>query len=190
MRTTQNVPHGLATVVTTSVVERRYRSTGFLVLGPQQALPSSQQGSPSRQHFCTAAAALVFGTTLLTFFAATQLDFGRAASCFVRATGEFLRTAARIDSLRQGNGSYRDRRLDRGRLLLTPQQAFALSQQAAPSVQHFCGALQHARCSAQHFWPFSQQPNLWSASQQGLFGLQQVSCFRNNPSSPFRQQRR
>jgi hypothetical protein len=58
--------------------------------------------------------------------------------------------------------------------LAGPQQAFAWSQHAAPSWQHFCAASQQARFSSQHFIPFAQQPSLESAEQQPLAGLQQA----------------
>lgn len=58
---------------------------------------------------------------------------------------------------------------------VVPQHALASLQQAEPSVQHFGEAEQQACFSSQHFRPFSQQPNLASAAQQALLGVQQAS---------------
>jgi hypothetical protein len=60
-------------------------------------------------------------------------------------------------------------------VFVVPQQALAIAQQAEPSRQHLGGAEQHSFFSAQQLRPFSQQPNLASATQQALFSLQQAS---------------
>jgi len=62
-------------------------------------------------------------------------------------------------------------------LTVGPQQAFASSQQAAPSTQHFCTAAQQPLLSAQHFIAASQQPSLASATQHADFSVQQASFF-------------